>query len=407
MTPDPAPAPLTGDDIVLGVSRLPAFVLGELFHAAGLGRPLGRAGYLLRSYPGERAAVEPDPGARETVTAVPAGLRIEVAAPGGRHAGLVTWQQVNDLLRPGATPARRQIVTRAWQAGISFTSADSSFRAVGEGRLAAAARDELTAIAGTVTGAILEAVRPAGSSQPADEAAMTRRITELAASLPAGRPRPRTPAVEVTPGDVIGHYSYRFHPFLVTEPLRQAGDTVEIIGRLTEPEPGEPAGPFTLTVPPAGRHGAMVTVIPVPARSLRPLFPGHQITTGDNQPAALPGPNPGESTEARSVPAPAPAGEPQPSQPPNQEETMPPAPDSFKRLLPVPPAVGEPIAAPSAPPAPAPPPRVTGRIRYAAPAGSHGHTEASGGGADGASLTEELGAPARRLAGTRGRDGRH
>ena len=174
--PDPAPAPraggpapLTGDDIVLGVSRLPAFVLGELFHAADNGRPLGRAGYLLRSYSGERAAGEPDAGARETVTAVPtapAGLRIEVAAPGGRRAGLVTWQQVDDLLRPGATPARRQIVTRAWQAGISFTSADSSFRAVGEGRLAAAARDELTAIAGAVVGTILEAVRPAASRSP-------------------------------------------------------------------------------------------------------------------------------------------------------------------------------------------------------------------------------------------------
>jgi hypothetical protein len=108
------PAPLTGDDIVLGVSRLPAFVLGELFHAADNGKPLGRAGYLLRSYSGERAAGGPDAGARETVTAAPAGLRIEVAAPGGRRAGLVTWQHVIDLLRPGATPARRQILTRAW-----------------------------------------------------------------------------------------------------------------------------------------------------------------------------------------------------------------------------------------------------------------------------------------------------
>ena len=50
------PAPLTGDDIVLGVSRLPAFVLGELFHAVDNGQPLGRVGYLLRSYSGERAA---------------------------------------------------------------------------------------------------------------------------------------------------------------------------------------------------------------------------------------------------------------------------------------------------------------------------------------------------------------
>jgi hypothetical protein len=382
------PAPLAGDDIVLGISRLPAFVLGELFHAADNDRPLGRASYLLRSYSGERAPGEPDAGARETVTAVPtapAGLHIEVAAPGGRRAGLVTWQQVDDLLRPGATPARRQIVTRACQAGISFTSADSSFRAVGEGRLAVAARDELTAIAGMVVGAILEAVRPTGFSQPADEAAMTGRIAELVASLPAQQPRPRTPAAEVTSGDVIGHYSYRFHPFRVMEPPRQAGDAVEITGRLTEPEPGEPAGPFTLTVPPAGQQGAVVTVIPVPARSLRPLFPGHQIMAGADQPAALPGS--GESTEAPSVPAPAPAGEPQPPQPRNQEETMPPAPSTPTP----PPAPEESGTAPQAPLAPATAPSrpATGHLRYASSAVSHSQTEAPGG-ADGASLTEEL-----------------
>jgi N12 class adenine-specific DNA methylase len=389
------PAPLTDDDIVLGVSRLPASVLGELFHAADNGHPLGRAGYLLKSYSGERAVGEPDAGARETVTAVPtapAGLHIEVAAPGGRRAGLVTWQQVDDLLRPVATPARRQVVTRACQAKISFTGADSSFRAVGESRLAAAARDELTAIAVTVVGVILEAARPSGStgfSQFSDEAAMTGRIAELTASLPAEPPRPRTPAAEVTPGDVIGHHSYRFHPFLVTEPPRQAGDVVEITGRLTEPEPGEPAGPFTLTVPPTGRQGAVVTVIPVPAHSLRPLFPGHQVEVGADQCAPLPGPGPGEHTEAPSVPAPAPADEPQPPQPHNQEETMPPAPDSIERL-PVPSAVGEPIVAPSAPPTPAPPTPATGRIQYANPARPHDHTEAPGGGANGASLTEEL-----------------
>ena len=57
-----------------------------------------------------------------------------------------------------------------------------------------------------------------------------------------------------------------------------------------------------------------------------------------------------------------------------------------------PPAAEEPGAAPQAPPAPAtaPPRPATGRIRYADPAGSHSQTEAPGGGADGASLTEEL-----------------
>ena len=68
MAPAPAPAPraggpapLTGDDIVLGISRLPAFVLGELFHVACNGQPLGRVGYLLRSYSGNERPANPTP----------------------------------------------------------------------------------------------------------------------------------------------------------------------------------------------------------------------------------------------------------------------------------------------------------------------------------------------------------
>ena len=98
------------------------------------------------------------------VPTAPAGLRIEVAAPGGRRPGWSPGSRSTTCCGRG-DPGRRQIVTRAWQAGISFTGADNSFRAVGEGRLAAAARDELTAIAGTVVGTILEAVRPGPASR--------------------------------------------------------------------------------------------------------------------------------------------------------------------------------------------------------------------------------------------------
>ena len=148
--PQPAstPVPLTDDDIFLGISRLPAFVIGDLFSAIDNGQPLESACRQLAPYSGERAAGEPDPGARETVTAEPAGLRIQVAPADSRRTGLITWPQIDDLLRPGLTPARRQIVVQASQIRMRFAAANASFRAVGEGRLAAAAEDELRAHAG-------------------------------------------------------------------------------------------------------------------------------------------------------------------------------------------------------------------------------------------------------------------
>ena len=195
--PQPAstPVPLTDDDIFLGISRLPAFVIGDLFTAIDNGQPLESACRQLAPYSGERAAGEPDPGARETVTAEPAGLRIQVAPADSRRTGLITWPQIDDLLGPGLTPARRQIVVQASQIRMRFAAANASFRAVGEGRLAAAAEDELRAHAGAAVTAILTAARPAGGGQapqPADEAATIERIAELAAALPSQPPQPRS-----------------------------------------------------------------------------------------------------------------------------------------------------------------------------------------------------------------------
>jgi hypothetical protein len=398
--PPATPDPLTDDDIFLGISRLPAFVIGDLFRAIDTSQPLESVGRQLRPYSGERAAGEADPGARETVSAEPAGIRIQVAPAGNRRTGLITWAQIDDLLRPGLTPGRRQIAVQAWQVRVGFMAANASFRAVGEGRLAAAAEDELRVQAAAAVTAILAAAHPAtgGAASPVtDEAATIERIAALAAALPSQPPRSRTPAGEVTTGDVIGHPGYRFQPFRVSAPPRQTDTAVEITGRLTEPAGTEPAGPITLTLPRAGRPGAVVSVIPVPARSLRPLFPGHDAAEGTGQPAdARPDRAdraPAETAGAPSdvVPSPGteiPASQPHAPQTPShsQEETMPPAdPVAPSGSLAFPEASAAPQP-PSAAPAPAPPEtggqRDAGRDAAGIPAAARP--------GDGASLTDEL-----------------
>ena len=283
--PQPAstPAPLDDDDIYLGLSRLPAVVIGDLFNAIDTGRPVEPAGRQLAPYSGERAAAEPDPGARETVTAEPVGLRIQVTHGDRSRTGLVTWPQIDNLLRPGLTPARRQIVVQATQVRVRFAVVNASFRAVGEGHLAAAAEDELRAHAAAAVTTILTAAHPAGGGQvpqPADETATIERIAELAAALPSRPPQPRTPAGQVTTGDIIGHPGYRFQPFRVSAPPRPAGTAIEITGCLTDPADGEPTGQITLTLTRAGHMDPVVHLIPPPARSLRSLLGGTTAAEG-------------------------------------------------------------------------------------------------------------------------------
>ena len=362
--PQPAgtSVPLTDDDIFLGISRLPAFVIGDLFSAIDNGQPLESACRQLAPCAGERAAGEPDPGARETVTAEPAGLRIQVTPADSRRTGLITWPQIDDLLRPGLTPARRQIVVQASQIRMRFAVANASFRAVGEGRLAAAAEDELRAHAAAAVTAILTAARPAGGGQapqPADEAATIERIAELAAALPSQPPQPRTPAGQVTTGAIIGHPGYRFQPFRVAAPPRHTDAAIEITGRLADPSDGEPAGQITLTLTRAGETGQpdpVVSLTPPPARSLRSL-PGGTTTEGHvgqdhtraeddspgdiAQPATRHGEPPVTAQRPHAGPAGTPAtgsiatpgsisvngtGQPPVIAPPIQEDTMAPAP---------------------------------------------------------------------------------
>ena len=370
--PQPAstPVPLTDDDIYLGLSRLPAVVIGDLFNAIDTGQPMEPAGRQLAPYSGKRAAGEPDPGARETVTAAPAGLRIQVTTGDSSRTGLITWPQIDDLLRPGLTPARRQIVVQATQVRLRFAAANASFRAVGEGRLAAAAEDELRAHARAAVTAILAAARPAGGGQappPADEAATIDRIAELGAALPSQPPQPRTPAGQVTTGDIIGHPGYRFQPFRLSAPPRHTDAAIEITGRLTDPADGEPAGQITLTLTRAGHPDPVVCLIPPPARSLRSLPGGSAATEGhrgrddiraeDNRPgaAAQPAVRHGQPPATAQRPHDSPAGpaaggtvalgrtpgtatpgpsrgngtgQPPDTAPPIQEDTMPPAPSA-------------------------------------------------------------------------------
>ena len=391
--PQPAvsPVPLTDDDIFLGVGRLPAFVIGDLLHAIDTGQPLASVGRQLASYSGERAAGEPDPGARETVTAEPVGVRIQVTLADTRRTGLITWRQIDDLLDPGLTPDRRQIAVQAWQVRVGFMAASASFRAVGEGRLAAAAEDELRTQAAAAVAAILATAHPATGNQapqPADEAAMVERIAELAAALPSQPSRRRTQAGQVATGDIIGHPGYKFQPFRVAAPSRHTGASVEITGTLTEPIGTEPVGQITLTLPRRGNADPFVSVIPLPARSLRPLFPSPGAAAGIVRPGPAARPDrTGPAAEALADAVPAPDTETSASrsrvpQTRSQEEAMPPAADSV-----TPPQSPAPAESSATPPASAP---STGAADQPSNGSDAPASDASARPADGASLLDEL-----------------
>ena len=304
--------PLTADDIFLGLGRLPVFVFADLFFAIDAGQPLDSVSRLLAPHARTRAAGEPDAGARETVTPVPAGVRIQVATANGTRAGLLSWAEVADRVQPGLTPGRRQTIVQACRTELRFAAAGASFRAIGEGSLAVGAERELRNLAKAAVTTMLDVARTGARRrggqpprQPADdEAAALQRITDLANALPAQPPRPRTPVSQVTAGDIIGHPGYKLQPFRVSAPPRHHGTQVEITGSLTEPSGDEPAGEITVTLS-ADRHpNPVVSVIPVPARSLRTLLPaagtledtGQRRTAGhgttaipDAQPAARTG----------------------------------------------------------------------------------------------------------------------
>ena len=195
---------------------------------------------------------------------------------------------------------------------MRFAAAGASFRAIGEGSLAVGAERELRNLAKAAVTTMLDVARTGarrrGGQPPRqsadDEAAALQRITDLANALPAQPPRPRTPVSQVTAGDIIGHPGYKLQPFRVSAPPRHHGTQVEIAGSLTEPSGDEPAGEITVTLSADRYPDPVVSLIPVPARSLRTLLPaagtledtGQRRTAGhgttaipDAQPAARTG----------------------------------------------------------------------------------------------------------------------
>ena len=280
--------PLTDDDIFLGLRRLPPLVFADLLGVIGTGRPMDPAIGQLAPYSGERAAGEPGSGARETVTASPAGVRIQVDAADGTRAGLLSWAEVARRVQPGLTPARRQIIERApgpgcgspWHMRPSAASARLTWPP---------ARNRNCAAWPSAPSPPCWRMPPARTGQPRpghqsghgdDEAAALERIADLAAALPARPPQPRDPVWQVQAGDIIGHPGYRLQPFAVSAPPRDRAGQIEITGRLTDPADGEPAGQITLTLTRAGHLDPVVHLIPPPARSLRSLLGGTTARRG-------------------------------------------------------------------------------------------------------------------------------
>jgi N12 class adenine-specific DNA methylase/superfamily I DNA/RNA helicase len=288
-------APLTAEDISLGLSRLPAHVFAGLIDLMDSGQPVDSLSRQLAPHSGTRTADEPDTGAAETVGTTPAGVRIQIHAASGTRTGLLSWPEVMQRLRPGLTPLRRQLLRRTTEASLRFAIANMSFRAVGESDLAASAEQELRALASAAAAAILGATGPGAldlDDQPAPaarhEADALERITALEATLPAQPPH-STPLAGVRAGDIIGHPGYKLQPFQVTGPAQQAGDQVEITGYLTQPANGEPTGQITITLPTTGEQDPFVTAIPAPAQSLRTLDPSQPTMGNTARPARPPG----------------------------------------------------------------------------------------------------------------------
>jgi N12 class adenine-specific DNA methylase len=275
--------PLTSDDIFLSLRRLPILRLAELICAMEDGQPLDSLARYLEPYSGDRAAKEPDTGARETVTCTPQGIRVQVATGSGMRAGQLGWPEVADWLSPGLSPERLQVMRQAAQTRLRFITVSASFRAVGEADMAAGAELELRDLIGGAVRAALEAARsaaagkpPPGGQQPPpgdDEAAALERIDHLASALPAWPPQRQKPVSQVQTGDIIGHPGYKFQPFRVSAPPRHHDGVIEITGRLTGPPEGDPAGESTWTMTTKGQADPPVHVVPVPARSLRPGTP--------------------------------------------------------------------------------------------------------------------------------------
>ena len=302
-------------------------MFADLFVAIDTGQPLDSVSRQLAARSGTRSATEPDAGARETVTPEPAGVRIQVTTPDSIRAGLLSWTEVAGRVQPGLTPARRQIIVQASRTALRFAAASVSFQAIGESSLAASTERELRSLTAAAVSAMLDAARTGTRrrggqpSRPADdETAALERIAELAAALPAQPPRPRTPVSQVTAGDIIGHPGHRLQPFRISAPPRHHGTQVEITGQLTEPSGDEPTGEITVTLSTARQPDPVVSVIPVPARSLRTqLTPtGTQEGTGQRR-------TPGHGTAAVPDAQPAArAGHGEPSRPSrHQQASMP------------------------------------------------------------------------------------
>lgn len=351
------PEPLNSTDIMLALRHGGAQGLTSLIQAIDDQSGLTSLPARLRPYRGTRAAGEPSEGARESVTAIPEGLRIDIAATPPR-AGTVPWQQIIDAAGPGLTPARRQILLRAHQTILGYTDARTGFQVIGERSLATAAERELTELAeATASAAITTAWQarepkpgpartagttpastphPAGAMPPAAQdpgpalhstgmttasgpgwlrselraaiAAQTdgwalARIDRLASVLP---PWPAERAVRVSrleSGDILQHPGHPDTPFRVLTARHDHGDVIEITGTLTRPAATKPADPITWQLPKNGNDDPLVGVLALP-QSLR----GLADEAGPSRPIrqAAPSPRPPERVTPARSPAPAP-----------------------------------------------------------------------------------------------------
>ena len=113
---------------------------------------------------------EPDPGAREELHFDAKGVRIRITARSAARESLISWRQVTDWIRPGATPARQHLLEQAQRTQARYRTFADGFAVTGQQHVYRAAIEDLDAIIAAVITATIDAALEAS---PADWA--TRR----------------------------------------------------------------------------------------------------------------------------------------------------------------------------------------------------------------------------------------
>ena len=278
----PAPQRPTGTDLAIAMRRMAQEFADVLLERQ---TPLAGGGY--GTWRGEG---EPDEGAREHITHLGDGIRIEIGTADQTRDGELTWAYIRAWLESGLTPTRRQLVTDGDRVYSQYNIL-ANLHSVPGTPVHQALQQAVTELHGlwqqVIDAIVSDALaqhgpgplprrlpprraNPAGSDgqlplagdqggSQFEEAALDR-VAQLASVIPPWPPRWSKPTSAIEPGDVLVHPGTGSGPFLVTAAPRRTGDTTEIDGRSNYGGHGE--GPTTLRISHEKHPDPDVEIIP-------------------------------------------------------------------------------------------------------------------------------------------------